>query len=384
MKRKIFKTALAVILILTMTLALSSCMGSSRPAADSANGTIAGTAITWDYNADTKTLSLNGAGAIPDFASPEDVPWYSARHGVAALNISDEITAIGDYAFYYLPILERIDLPAALTSIGKYSLAFCSALTAVTVPEGVTSIGDSCFEGCASLKTVSVPHTVTSIGQRAFLACGALEDAIIMAQITEIKSLTFKNCRSLKTLYFNEAQRGLANIAPDAFEDAKIDFSSAQFTASATGAATLTVKYVYEDGSEAAPTYTKEFVRGAEYSIDSPLIENFTADKTTLTGNISADLTITVTYKPTAPAQNTPAPDVTDTPEQPEKNEDEKQEFGVGTVIALIILIVVIVGIVVLAIFMMKSDKKPAGNLKAKNAKPADNGKNNDKKNGKK
>lgn len=376
MKRKILKAVIAIVLILTTVVAFSSCMGTARPAAESASGTIAGTNISWSFDKDTTALILEGSGEIPNFESSTAVPWYDARHGVKKLQLSEGITAIGDYAFYYLPVLEEIILPTTTTSFGKYSFAFCSALTSFSVPEGVTSIGDSCFEGCAALTSVFVPYTVTSIGSRAFLSCGALEDAIIMAQITEIKSLTFKNCSALKTLCFNDAQKNLANLASDAFEGAAIDFGSAQFTASTTGKATLTIKYVYEDGSEAAPTYTKEFVRGADYSIDSPAIEGYTADNAKVSGSIVSDTEHTVTYKVNAPVEEAPAPE--QAPE--EEKTEEKEPVTIGTVIALAILGVVIVGIVVLAVVMMKTDKKPAQNLKAKNAKPAPTAKKDSKK----
>ena len=376
MKRKILKAVIAIILILTMALAFSSCTGNARPTAESASGTIAGTNISWSFDKDTTALILEGSGEIPNFESSTAVPWYDARHGVKKLQLSEGITSIGDYAFYYLPVLEDLVLPTTVTSFGKYSFAFCSALTSISVPEGVTSIGDSCFEGCAALTSVFVPHTVTNIGSRAFLSCGALEDAVIMAQITELGSLTFKNCTSLKLLCFNDAQKNLATIAPDAFEGAAIDFSAAQFTASTTGKATLTIKYVYEDGTEAAPTYTKEFIRGEDFSIDSPIIEGYTADHGKLADTIIADTALTVTYKVNAPVEEAPAPEQTPEVEKPE----EKEEITVGTVIAIVILVAVIVGIVVLAIIMMKADKKPATNLKAKNAKPAPDTKKNGKK----
>ena len=376
MKRKILKAVIAIILILTMVLAFSSCTGTTRPAAENASGTIAGTNINWSYDKDTTALVLDGSGEIPDFSSSADVPWYNARHGVKKLYLSKGITAIGDYAFYYLPILEEMVIPTTVTRLGKYSFAFCSTLASITVPEGVTAIGDSCFEGCAALKTAFIPYTVTSIGSRAFLSCAALEDAIVMAQITELKSLTFKNCSSLKTLFFNDAQKNLENIAADAFEGAAIDFGAAQFTASTTGKATLTIKYVYEDGTEAAPTYTKEFVRGEKYDVSSPAIEGYTADNGTLTGSILSDTALTVTYKVNAPAEITPEPDTNEAPEEIE----EKEPITAGTIIALVILVAIIIGIVVLAIVMMKADKKPAQNLKAKNAKPTPDTKKNGKK----
>ena len=60
---------------------------------------------------------------------------------------------------------------------------------------------------------------------------------------------------------------------------------------------TLTINYVYEDGSKAAETHTETLAYEAEYSVVSPEIEGFTADKTTVAGTMpAADVTETVTY----------------------------------------------------------------------------------------
>lgn len=381
MKSKILKAALAVILILTMVASFSSCAPSTLPEAESASGKIEGSDIVWSYNADTKTLDIDGAGAIPNFESSTAVPWTAVRHSAHRVEIGEGITAIGDYSLYFFTSLEELKLPTTVTSIGNYGLAFCSALTSITVPDTVTSLGDSCFEGCAALTSVFVPYATTSIGARAFFACGALKSAIIMAQISEIKSETFTLCRSLETLCFNESLRGLSSIADNAFDEAKINFSGATFTTSTTGAATLTVKYVKEDGSPAAPDYTAEFSHGATYTVESPKIEGFTADQLTVTGSIGADTTITVTYKADAPADDAPVTPEPETPTEDEGGkEDEQEKITVGTIIALVILGVVIVGIAVLAVIMVKSDKKTAQNTKAKNAKPTQSNTKNKKK----
>lgn len=61
----------------------------------------------------------------------------------------------------------------------------------------------------------------------------------------------------------------------------------------------LTVYYLYEDGTQAADPYTKELTSGDEFSVDSPIIEGYTADKLTVSGTMDDDgETFTVIYTP--------------------------------------------------------------------------------------
>ena len=59
---------------------------------------------------------------------------------------------------------------------------------------------------------------------------------------------------------------------------------------------TLTIKYVYEDGSTASSDYVKEYKAGERYDVSSPEIAGYTADKAKVSGTIASDVTETVTY----------------------------------------------------------------------------------------
>ena len=61
--------------------------------------------------------------------------------------------------------------------------------------------------------------------------------------------------------------------------------------------AILTVKYVYENGEEAAPTYEETVTDGA-YEVDSPIIDGYEPDHYTVSDKIDKDTEITVTYYP--------------------------------------------------------------------------------------
>ena len=65
----------------------------------------------------------------------------------------------------------------------------------------------------------------------------------------------------------------------------------------AKGSYPLTIHYVYASGGEAKPDYTEALAFGAPYSVISPSIPGYTADKPVVTGTMpAAPVTVTVTY----------------------------------------------------------------------------------------
>lgn len=62
----------------------------------------------------------------------------------------------------------------------------------------------------------------------------------------------------------------------------------------------VTVKYLYEDDTPAAEPYQVTYPTGTDFSIDSPSIDDFTPDITTITGTVTdSDLTYIVRYTKT-------------------------------------------------------------------------------------
>ncbi|MBO4539800.1 MAG: leucine-rich repeat domain-containing protein, partial [Clostridia bacterium] len=73
--------------------------------------------------------------------------------------------------------------------------------------QNVTAIGDRAFYGCNQLQTIVIPATVTSIGESAFEGCSSLNSCQIDTAgtvLTEVKKKAFKNCSSLKFVVFPE------------------------------------------------------------------------------------------------------------------------------------------------------------------------------------
>ena len=142
------------------------------------NGTFSDTPyvpLTWNYDADTKTLTFSGTAPIPSYNDPDDRPWKDYVEVVENIVVEDGVTSIGENAFSDCASLTTVTIPASVTSIGDYAFYYCESLTTVTIPASVTSIGRSAFYYCESLTSVIVHASNCTLGDYAFDECNKLE-----------------------------------------------------------------------------------------------------------------------------------------------------------------------------------------------------------------
>ena len=363
--KKILKSVIAFLLIAVVALTFSAC-GSGTPKASDTNGTLG--SLNWSYTSSDKTLTISGSGDLSSAASANDVSWASVRESVEVVKFvgsaeSGGVTTIGDYAFYYMPNLKTVEIPASVTSIGKSAFAFCAKLENVVIPQNVAKIGDFAFEGCSALKAITIPESVTSIGQSAFAYCNALTDVSILGSVA-LPSYAFRNCKALVNLNVGEGVTADAT----AFEGA----SKSLDNSTAIGAeGTISVKYVLEDGTTNAFEESKDISEtkklGEVYSYASPEKEGYIPDQAIVSGT-SAGVDKEIIVKYVKNAEETAAETEAETTAPAETTalaSDEKDGVTVSTIIAIVIMGVVIVAIIVGAVLLMRSDKK--SNAKGKN-----------------
>ena len=371
MKKTVLKSALALILVCASVFCFASCGNSAAKVedAESADGSFAG--ISWDYDAKDKTLTIEGSGII-GFESASDAAWFDVRHSVEKIVFdTDEITEIGDYAFYNMKSLEEVNIPDSVEALGDYAFAYCASLTSIDgqLPLGLKTIGEGCFESCISLEAISVPSTVSSIGARAFAHCAALKTVDISATLTKIESWTFKGCKSIDKLTMFAENREV-EVASDAFENCAVSWTSGvHFSSARDGRFALTIKYVYEDGTEAAPSYVEEMSKNDHYEKTSPSIEGYEPDEEKVDGYLTEDKEIIVTY--TEIVEETEAEVEEEQAEGDDLVVEEEPKSKASNIFALVFMGVVILAIIGLVIFMAISNKKST----QKNNKNNKNGK---------
>lgn len=155
------------------------------------SGTINET-ITWEFDSDTKTLTISGEGEIPayypkSYYEGEDIdesemnlaPWESLMFDIEKLVIGEGITSIGDLNFYLAVNLKEI-----------------------TFNEGLKSIGRGCFAMSVDIRVLSFPSTLESIGMLSFAACMSLEELYLNEGLKSLGEMSFGMLYSLKKAYF--------------------------------------------------------------------------------------------------------------------------------------------------------------------------------------
>jgi hypothetical protein len=100
--------------------------------------------------------------------------------------------------------LTSIDIPDNVTSIGSYAFQYCDALTTLTIGDGVTSIGNYAFYYCDALTTITIGDGVTSIGYHAFAGCSSLTDFYCHATTPPSISSSFPTYGDKTTLHVPE------------------------------------------------------------------------------------------------------------------------------------------------------------------------------------
>lgn len=358
MKKRIFKIAVAALLVAVMVLSLFSCAGKKQ---GDASGGWEG--LSWTFK--DGVLSITGSGAMPTAPNAASVGWASVKAGVEKVVFypleGKQITSISSYAFHGMAKLTEVSIPNTVTSIGKAAFAFCSSLKSVSLPDSLTSVGDCAFEGCVALESINVPANVTSLGARSFAFCKALKSVLVEGAISSIGEWTFKDCAALEKVTVRDTF-DKSKISANAFEGAKIGADKISTTDAIGQAIIVSTYYKDEAGIELkAPLHDETKQLGDQYSLVAPTIDGYTLiGEQTVTGKIEkAKTEITFTYKKNA---ETEAPAETDAPKETTPAPADKEKNSVTTIIALVIFGVVLVAICVGAFLLIRADKKQKKN----------------------
>ena len=185
---------------------------------NAATGGSCGDSATWSVSG--TTLTVSGSGDMIDFASNSAAMgsewWTEYSSTITKIVISENITSIGDYAFYYFENLTEISLPSTLTEIGAHAFDSCTSLVTVTnKATKLTTIGDSAFSSCSKFEGIDIPATVTYIGESAFNGVKGITEVTIPAAVgASLGKNAFYGCTSLQVVTIED---GVLMISEGAF-----------------------------------------------------------------------------------------------------------------------------------------------------------------------
>ena len=109
--------------------------------------------LTWELYCDG-ALIIRGTGAMYNWTSLTDIPWYPLRTYIRQVAIDNGVTTTGYHAFYGASNLTSVTLPSTLQTLEYMTFFDCSSLPSLIIPSSVTKVGNRCLEGCAALTDV--------------------------------------------------------------------------------------------------------------------------------------------------------------------------------------------------------------------------------------
>lgn len=111
--------------------------------------------ISWNFDDNTKTLTISGTGEIPVIKENDKIPWFNYKDDMKKVIISEGITSVCETVW-------------GLTNVVSLSL-----------PKTLTKILNNSFEQYESIKNINMPKSITYIDRSAFFSCDNLENFTI-------------------------------------------------------------------------------------------------------------------------------------------------------------------------------------------------------------
>ncbi len=202
--KKILSVVFSAVILFGLLYSVSFVSSAAEQTEDIEKTRLGSTDTYYSFDADTKTLTISGDGATPNFInSNNSQPWYLWRSNgsIQHVVVEEGITSLGNYFFYYVSA-DDFKFPSTLNALGGYSMSGVNSLKTFSLPENLSVIGDYAFYYSVNLESVTIPSSVTKIGISAFENCFALNSVSyedLNASMT-IGRRAFFACSSLKSI----------------------------------------------------------------------------------------------------------------------------------------------------------------------------------------
>jgi hypothetical protein len=151
--------------------------------------------VIWKLDIDG-ILVISGRGAMKEYEK-EKAPWFRYKEYISEVFIKENVTKIGNAAFYGCDKVRSVTIPSTIVSIGNDAFNGCSSLYQVDLPNEILTIEANAFYDCTSLTKITLPKHLKTIGYGAFRNCIALSECDFPEGVETIKATAFYQCDSL-------------------------------------------------------------------------------------------------------------------------------------------------------------------------------------------
>lgn len=233
----------------------------------------------WNFDEETRTLTITGTGKIDDAILIGDdgwvvidensgdvvwtMPWYNIKNQIKTLVIEEGITEIGACAFHSLYYLTEVKLPSTLEVVGFGAFIDCIRLEKLDYPDSVKTLYTSSYNEI-SVKKIVLPKSLEKILPYApmgydelfdFNMCVYLESITVPKEIGNIEAVIDITNPSIRNIY-NYSTEALIKFDDYATGAWPSDESTAEFFTVSMGTALELIEYpeILED-DEAKTAY---------------------------------------------------------------------------------------------------------------------------------
>ena len=207
--------------------------------------------VEWEYNESTRTLKINGTGAMEDYSLENKAPWYDFKDSISKIEIGENVTKVGNYSFYDLTRVDTIRIDSKVLEgfagesktgtnyifyhVGNdnlgITLIFGSEVTKIPdrllapsssdadapnivdiVFEGekITSIGTNALSN-THVTALKIPNGVTSLSPYALNRNKELKFVVLPDSFVNISDWTIPNCSNLEKVVYGPTVKYVGN-----------------------------------------------------------------------------------------------------------------------------------------------------------------------------
>ena len=142
--------------------------------------------------------------------SENGCPFYE---NVTSAVIGGKATTVANSLFYGQRKMTSISIGNSVTSIGNHAFAGCGDESGevemtLTLSENITTIGEGAFFNCPALKSLSLPSPLKLIGGEAFSSAN-IASLVIPESVDSIGEHAFENCKKLTSIRIKDSDKPL-------------------------------------------------------------------------------------------------------------------------------------------------------------------------------